>query len=75
MCLGTLIDPTDDPDRTLSQKVHNRFERMKPQIAGSPEDLSDLLEKMRVFEPGKRRSARELLTHRWFHSTVEEPAQ
>lgn len=75
MCLGTLIDPPDDPDLTLSQKVHNRFERMKPKIAGTPEDLNDLLQKMLVFEPRKRQSARELLTHRWFQPTLEESAQ
>ena len=64
--IGTLVDPPNDPDRTLSQKVHNRFERSNPEIAGSPEDLVDLLHKMLVFEPGTRPSARELLFHRWF---------
>ncbi len=75
MCKGTLIDPPDDPDLTLSQKVHHRFERLGPQIAGSPEDLIDLLQKMLVFEPAERQTARELLTHRWFRSTTEESAQ
>ncbi|KAL9117540.1 MAG: hypothetical protein Q9187_005922 [Circinaria calcarea] len=72
---GIFIDPPDDPDLTLWQKVHNRFERSNPQIAGSPEDLVDLLQKMLVFEPAERQTARDLLTHRWFRSATGEPGQ
>ena len=70
--IGTLIDPPDDPDRILSQKIHNQFERPNPEIVGSPEDLADLLQKMLAFEPGMRPSAHELLSHPWFQLTAEE---
>ena len=70
--IGTLIDPPDDPDRTLSQKIHNRFERPNPEIVSSPEDLVDLLHKMLAFEPGMRPSTHELLSHPWFQLTAEE---
>ena len=70
--IGTLIDPPDDPDRILSQKIHNRFERPNPKIVGSPEDLIGLLLQMLAFEPGMRPSAHELLSHPWFQLTAQE---
>ena len=61
-----MIDRPKDDDLTLEQKVHNRFRQSPGAIAGSPDDLIDLLRKTLVFEPGERKMAGELLAHRWF---------
>jgi hypothetical protein len=67
-----MIDRPQDDDLTLEQKIHNRFQRSPGAIAGSPDDLIDLLRQMLIFEPGEHKAASELLTHRWFRPFAAE---
>ena len=61
-----MIDRPEDDDLTLEQKIHNTLRKSPDAIAGSPDDFVHLLRQMLVFEPGDRKMAGELLTHRWF---------
>ncbi|KAI9820027.1 MAG: hypothetical protein M1827_006598 [Pycnora praestabilis] len=73
---GTLVRQQGWSDETMNSiSLKAMMTATDPSsISGTPEELSDLLHQLFVYDPSKRTSARELLSHPWFKSTWTPPS-